>query len=102
MKKKSVVVRTATAALRILWEEAFFAGWRKKAEVDKKLALRGNHFSVAELGMALKRAPHLTRRGKRGSFAYIQKHPFVAEQTTLGPTRNSVNNQAARKRKSKA
>jgi hypothetical protein len=30
--------------------------------------------------MALKRANHLTRRGKRGSYEYIQKYPFVPEQ----------------------
>jgi hypothetical protein len=29
--------------------------------------------------MALKRAKHLTRKGKHGSYEYIQKHPFDAE-----------------------
>lgn len=100
--KKSVIARTATEALRVLWEETFFTGWRKKAEIDKKLAQRGNHFSEAELGMALKRASHLTRRGRRGSFAYIQKHPFVADQTSLGSTRIRSARQAVRKRKSEA
>jgi len=55
--------RTATEALRILWEEGFFHGWKKKANVEDSLGERGNHFSDAELGMALMRAKHLTRRG---------------------------------------
>jgi hypothetical protein len=69
--------RTATEALKILWQEAFFVTWRKKAQIEEALSGRGNHFSDAELGMALMRAKHLTRRGKRGSYEYIQKYPFV-------------------------
>jgi hypothetical protein len=59
----------ATYAIKILWEENFFVAWKKKAPIEEVLAKRGNHFSDAELGMALKRATHLTRRGKRGSTA---------------------------------
>ena len=29
--------------------------------------------------MALMRAYHLSRRGRRGSYEYIQKYPFVPE-----------------------
>jgi hypothetical protein len=72
--------KTATEALRILWEEGFFGGWKKKASIDDTLDKRGNHFSDAELGMALVRAKHLTRRGKRGSYEYIQKYPFATEE----------------------
>ena len=68
--------KTATETLLILWEEGFFADWKRKARVDDVLEARGNHFSDAELGMALKRAKHLTRRGKRGSYEYVQKYPF--------------------------
>jgi hypothetical protein len=75
-----VVARTATEALKVLWAETFFHGWKKKSGIDEKLAQRGNHFSDAELGMALKRASYLTRRGRSGSFEYIQKHPFIAEE----------------------
>jgi hypothetical protein len=71
--------KTATEALLILWEEGFFADWKRKALVDDVLDARGNHFSDAELGMALKRAKHLTRRGKRGSYEYVQKYPFQLE-----------------------
>jgi hypothetical protein len=66
--------------LKILWEVDFFRSWKKKAPIVETLAKRGNNFSDAELGMALKRANHLTRRGKRGGYEYIQKYPFVAEQ----------------------
>jgi hypothetical protein len=80
--KKSKIAKTATEALRILWEEGFFRSWKKKAAIEENLGKRDNHFSDAELGMALKRATHLTRRGKRGSYEYIQKHPFVASEAT--------------------
>ncbi len=74
------VAKTATEALKVLWEGGFFRAWKKKGAIEENLAKRGNHFSDAELGMALKRAKHLTRRGKRGSYEYIQKYPFVAEE----------------------
>jgi hypothetical protein len=77
--KKSKAGRTATESLRILWEEGFFLDWRKKSAIDEALDARGNHFSDAELGMALMRGKHLTRRGKRGAYEYIQKYPFVLE-----------------------
>jgi hypothetical protein len=48
----------------------------------EKLDKKGNHFSDAELGMALMRANHLTRRGKRGSYEYIQKYPYIADKVT--------------------
>jgi hypothetical protein len=68
---------SATEALKILWEEKFFVGWKKKAPIENVLAKRGNHFTDAELGMALKRAKHLTRKGKRGNYEYIQKYPYA-------------------------
>lgn len=73
------VAKTATEALKILWEVDFFRSWKKKGPIVETLAKRGNHFSDPELGMALKRATHLTRRGKRGNYEYIQKYPFAAE-----------------------
>jgi hypothetical protein len=75
------IAKTATEALKILWEAAFFRAWKKKAEIEDALAKRGNHFSSAELGMALMRASHLTRRGKRGSYEYIQKYPCIPDST---------------------
>jgi hypothetical protein len=77
--RETRVAKSATEALRILWEEGFFHGWKKKGVIEDNLAKRGNHFSGAELGMALKRAKHLTRRGKPGTYEYVQKYPFVAK-----------------------
>lgn len=75
---KSRIAKTATQALTILWEEGFLRAWKKRAAIEAHLAKRGNNFSGPELGMALKRAKHLTRKGKQGSYEYIQKHPFDA------------------------
>jgi hypothetical protein len=80
-KAPSTVAKTATEALKILWQGTFFRTRKKKAEVESALAKRGNHFSNAELGMALMRAPHLTRRGKRGNYEYIQKYPHSPEDS---------------------
>ncbi len=77
--RKSKIAKTATQALAILWEEGFLRSWKKRGAIEVHLAKRGNHFSGPELGMALKRAKHLTRRGKHGSYEYIQKHPFDTE-----------------------
>jgi hypothetical protein len=66
--RKTRVATTATEALKILWEEGFFRAWKKKAPIEQSLSKRGNHFSKTDLGMALKRAKHLTRRGKPGEY----------------------------------
>lgn len=79
MANNNRIAKTAPDALVILWEEGFFKTWRKVAQIEEFLSKRGNHFSDAELGMALKRAKHLTRRGKRRSYEYIQKYPFTPE-----------------------
>jgi len=78
--KKSKIAKTATDALKVLWESGFFKTWKAKNPVVESLGTRGNHFSDAELGMALLRANHLTRRGKRGAYEYIQKYPFAADE----------------------
>jgi hypothetical protein len=75
--RASEVARTATEALKIGWKEGFFRTWRKKSAIVEMLDKKEHHFSDAELGMALMRAPHLTRRGKRGSYEYVQKYPHV-------------------------
>jgi hypothetical protein len=82
MANRNKIAKTATEALAILWEEGFFRTWKKKGVIEGHLGKRGNNFSGPELGMALKRAKHLTRRGKHGSYEYIQKYPFVADKVT--------------------
>ena len=80
MKTKPKIATTATGALRILWEEGFFRSWKKISEIDQVLGKRDHHFPSRDLGMALQRAKYLTRRGKRGGYEYIQKHPFIREE----------------------
>lgn len=83
-KAKGRPVRTATEALKVLWEEDFFGSWKKKAAIVEALAKRGNNFGGPELGMALQRAAHLTRRGKAGNYEYIQKYPYEIEREANG------------------
>jgi hypothetical protein len=73
------IAKGATAALTMLWEEGFFRSWRNANAIDAQLGHTGHHFSSPELGMALKRARNLTRRGTRGKYEYIQKYPFSAD-----------------------
>lgn len=80
MASKNRFAKSATEGLKILWEDNFFRTWKKMEAVVEGFAKRDNHFSDAELGMALKRARHLVRRGTRGSYEYIQKYPFVLEK----------------------
>jgi len=78
MEKRSLIATTATASLKFLWERGFFRNWKTKGAVETELSRHGYHFSGPELGMALMRAPHLTRKGRPGTYQYIQKYPFVA------------------------
>lgn len=85
MGSKNRFAKSATEGLKILWEDKFFRTWKRMDAVIAEFAQRDNHFSDAELGMALKRAPHLVRRGKRGSYEYIQKFPYVAKDDGEAP-----------------
>lgn len=74
------IAKTSTEALKILWQEGFFKEWRKFPEITAYLAKKGNHFSAPDLGMVLKLAKYLTRRGKRRNYEYIQKYPYHEEK----------------------
>jgi hypothetical protein len=88
--RKTEIAKTATHALKILWQEGLFRSWKKKGPIVEKLDKKGNHFSDAELGMALMRANHLTRRGKRGGYEYIQKYPYVADKVVSAKKEKAV------------
>ncbi len=75
------IAKSAPDSLKLLWLNGFFKAWKKYAQVVKKLSDDGYNFTTAELGMALKRAKHLTRRGKRTNYEYIQKYPYVEEKS---------------------
>jgi len=74
------IAKTATEGVRSIWEDGWFSTWRLIGTIIEELANRGNHFSSPELGMALKRASYLTRRGNPGRFEYIQKFPYRQER----------------------
>lgn len=77
------IAKTVAEALEILWEEKLFKSWCQQAKIIEVLSRRGNHFTSAELSMALKRAKYLTRSGKKGSYKYIQKHPYIKEELKI-------------------
>lgn len=68
---------SASEAIEILWHEGVFKLWKKFNEVSLILGKRGNNFSKPELGIALKGAKFLIRRGRRGSYEYIQRMPSI-------------------------
>lgn len=81
MKSKDLqIAKNAPDSLRLLWSRDFFKAWKNFGQIVKKLSEDGYNFSNAEFGMALKRCTHLTRKGKRGAYEYIQKYPFIEDE----------------------
>lgn len=76
LKGNKKITISATARLQHLWKTGLFRTAKKLSEIDAALAKQEYNFTTAELGMALKRAPYLTRKGKRGGYTYIQKGPY--------------------------
>jgi len=74
------IAKTAPDALKILWKEKVFLKSRSIRDIESELEERGYNFVDKNLMMALKGAKFLTRKGKKGSFAYIQKHPFIEKE----------------------
>ena len=77
--KKRKPVQTATEALKLLWANQFFKAAKLWQLIEKELNSKGYNFSSAELGMALKRAKYLTRRGNKKKYEYIQRYPFAED-----------------------
>jgi hypothetical protein len=73
------VATTAPQAIRILWRENIFRKPKDVRSIEAELAQRGYNFTDKNLMMALKAVKFLTRRGEKGSYTYVQKHPFVEE-----------------------
>lgn len=71
---------SASASIKNLWGEGVFKTWKKFRDVLVILGNRGHHFSNPELSLALKGAKFLIRRGKRGSFEYVQRSPAPAKE----------------------
>ncbi|MFA6255031.1 MAG: hypothetical protein WC675_03290 [Patescibacteria group bacterium] len=78
-KESSKIAKSAPDSLKLLWSRGFFKSWKNYGQITKSLSNNGYNFTTSGLSMALERAKHLTRRGKRGNYEYIQKYPFVKE-----------------------
>jgi len=74
------ITRTAPGALKILWKGKFFLKGKRVAEVRDTLEKKGYNFTDHNLMMALKNAKFLTRKGSKGNFKYVQKHPYIEEK----------------------
>lgn len=70
-----IIPRSAKELLESLWHEDYFSSPRKFNEISQILSKRGNNFSKPELGLALRRATFLLRRGTRGIYEYVQRTP---------------------------
>ena len=75
------VATTAPAALKILWKRGVFLTPKNVAAIQAQLSKRGYNFGDKNLMMALRGSKFLTRKGTKGSYTYVQKHPYVEEGT---------------------
>ena len=73
------IAKTAPDALKILWAEKVFFKQKNFSDIKNELEERGYNFTDHNLGMALKNSKFLTRKGKEGDYAYIQRHPYVED-----------------------
>jgi hypothetical protein len=75
------VATTAPAALKVLWKDEVFLAPKSVGSIHTELAKRGYNFGDKNLMMALRASKFLTRKGPKGSYTYVQKHPYVEEST---------------------
>lgn len=85
---KMKIAQTAPDALRILWRDRVFLKNKKLGDVKAVLEKRGYNFTDFNLSMALRNAKFLTRKGAKGDYAYIQKHPFIEEHDNAQRPKN--------------
>ena len=85
------IATTAPNALRILWREKGFLKPQDVRSIEAELAQRGYNFTDKNLMMALKDAKFLTRKGAKGNYSYVQKHPFVEESSHAQTKRRRKN-----------
>ena len=82
------VAKTAPQALKSLWKGKIFLKAKDFRSIEQVLEKRGYNFTEKNLLMALKSARFLTRRGNKGNYKYIQKHPFIEEDENEKHRRN--------------
>lgn len=73
-----MVTVTSTDALKSLWIEKFFNLEKTFEEISTQIGKQGCNPTDQSLWMALRRASYLARRGRRGSYTFIQKFPSKA------------------------
>lgn len=73
------IAKTAPEALKLLWEEKILLKPKTYKLIDEELERRGYNFQEKNLMMALKSAKFLTRKGSKGQYQYVQKHPYIEE-----------------------
>ena len=75
------IAKTAPDALKILWKEKVFLKLKDVKTVEPELEKRGYNFSDKNLMMSLKSSKFLTRKGQSGNYSYVQKHPYIEDDT---------------------
>lgn len=73
------IAKTAPDALKILWKEKIFLKPKDMRTIEAELEKRGYNFTDKNLMMALKSSKFLTRKGEKGDYCYVQKHPFMED-----------------------
>jgi hypothetical protein len=71
------IAKTTPDALKILWKEKVFLKPKDFRAIEADLEKRGYNFTDKNLMMALKGAKFLTRKGEKGDYLYVQKHPYI-------------------------
>jgi hypothetical protein len=80
VRAKMTIAKTAPDALKMLWKAKKFLKLKNVGEIQEALEADGYNFTDKGLMKALQRAKFLTRKGKPGKYAYVQKHPYVDEE----------------------
>ena len=80
MSKESRQGKNPPDAIQLLWREGFFKTQQNLPAVAGELGGRGNNFSSVNLSKALSSARFLSRRGKRGAYAYLQKISAISRE----------------------
>lgn len=81
VNKARKIAKTAPEALKILWESKLLIKSKNVKEIAAALEKRGYNFSDKNLMMALKSSKFLTRKGNEKNYCYVQKHPFIKEDS---------------------
>jgi len=81
LRRNVSIAKTAPDALVLLWRDKIFFKQKELKSIEAELEKRGYNFADKNLMMALKGAKFLTRKGKKGNYAYVQKHPYIEEGT---------------------